>query len=65
MSNIKFTKMVGSGNDFIVLDKIPVKDLSALAKKLCDRKFGIGADGLLLLENSRKADVRMRIFNAD
>ncbi len=35
------------------------------AKKICDRKFGVGADGLLLLEKSRKADIKMRIFNAD
>lgn len=65
---IEFTKMQGSGNDFIVLDG---KVFSSIVRrptslvKLCDRKFGIGADGVLLLEKSKKADVRMRIFNAD
>lgn len=60
MRIVKFTKMVASGNDFIVIDndKLPVK----LA---CDRKFGIGADGVLVLGKSRIADVKMRIFNAD
>ncbi|MDO8662274.1 MAG: diaminopimelate epimerase [Candidatus Omnitrophota bacterium] len=64
-----FTKMVASGNDFIVLEvrsqKSEVRNLKDLAKKMCDRKFGIGADGLLVLEKSRKADIKMRIFNAD
>ena len=68
MKKIKFTKMVASGNDFIVIDQRPkTKDqrLQNLARCLCDRKFGIGADGLLLLEKSGNADIRMRIFNAD
>ncbi|MEI8350003.1 MAG: diaminopimelate epimerase [Candidatus Omnitrophota bacterium] len=39
--------------------------LSSLAKKMCDRKYGIGADGLLVMETSKTADARMRIFNAD
>ncbi len=68
MSIVNFTKMQGSGNDFIVLDG---KAFSSVVRrpssvvKLCDRKFGVGADGILLLERSQKADVRMRIFNAD
>jgi len=57
--------MVGSGNDFIVVKDKPAGNLSALARSLCDRKIGIGADGLLILEKSKKADIRMRIFNAD
>ncbi len=77
MNNLKFTKMQGSGNDFIVIEKdvnfAPLKRcrttvacaVKPLARQACERKYGIGADGLLLLEKSRKADVRMRIFNAD
>lgn len=53
--------MAASGNDFVVINN----DLGKLARKICDRKFGIGADGLLVLGKSKRADVRMRIFNAD
>ena len=64
---VVFEKYVAAGNDFIVFDnrKGFVKDGAKIAKKLCDRKFGVGADGILLLETSKKADVRMRIFNPD
>ena len=65
MRKIKFTKMVGSGNDFIIITGKPAGDLPRLAKTLCDRKFGIGADGLLLLNKCKDADLSMRIFNAD
>jgi diaminopimelate epimerase len=67
MKKIDFTKMVASGNDFIVipLSRNPVMPLKVLARKICDRKFGVGADGLLILEESKVTDVRMRIFNAD
>lgn len=69
MPKIKFTKMVASGNDFVIAElKIKnqkLKNLNKLARCVCDRKLGIGADGLLLLEKSRVADIRMRIFNAD
>ncbi len=59
--------MAAAGNDFIVVDNRRgfVKNPAHLAKTLCDRKFSIGADGLLLLEKSKKADFRMRIFNPD
>ena len=63
--------MVGAGNDFIILDNglkvqgLRLKGLDALARRLCDRKTGIGADGVLVLEKSKIADFRMRIFNAD
>ncbi len=59
--------MTGSGNDFVVIDnrKNTVAKRKQAAVALCDRKFGVGADGLLLLENSKKADFRMRIFNSD
>jgi diaminopimelate epimerase len=65
---MKFTKAVAAGNDFIIVDNRDLKlknDLGQLAKKLCDRRYGIGADGLLLLENSKTADFKMRIFNSD
>lgn len=64
---LKFTKMHGLGNDFIVIDDRTARlsKLSQMSKKLCDRRFGIGADQLLLLQRSRRADFKMRIFNAD
>lgn len=64
---IPFTKMHGAGNDFVVIDAVkkPVKVNAALAKKLCDRRFGAGCDQLLILERSKKADFRMRIMNPD
>ncbi|MDD5120831.1 MAG: diaminopimelate epimerase [Candidatus Omnitrophica bacterium] len=65
MRKINFTKMVAAGNDFVVIkDKIS-GNLPLLARRMCDRKFGIGADGLLLLSKCKNADFRMRIFNAD
>lgn len=65
--NISFTKMHGLGNDFIVIDgrflnKINYK---ALALKYCERNFGIGADGIIVLEKSKTADFKMIIYNAD
>ena len=67
MRKINFTKMVASGNDFVVLRIPGTRDpgLRELAKKICDRKYAVGADGMLLLEKSKRADVRMRVFNAD
>ncbi|MDD2703319.1 MAG: diaminopimelate epimerase [Candidatus Omnitrophica bacterium] len=66
---IKFTKMVASGNDFILVLAHEYFDVSfkTLARKICDRKFGVGADGLLIVHRPRKhaADVQMRIFNSD
>lgn len=65
---IKFTKSVATGNDFIIIDnrKSVLKgDLAGIAKKLCDRFYGAGADGLLLAEKSQMADFKMRIFNSD
>jgi diaminopimelate epimerase len=62
-----FLKMHGTGNDFVVLDsrKQPLAVNAQQARRLADRHFGIGCDQLLLLEKSTKADVAMRIFNAD
>lgn len=67
MRKIKFSKFVGSGNDFVVIDnrREKIKKRGDFAKRVCDQKFGIGADGLLLLENSKHADFKMRIFNPD
>jgi len=65
MPKVNFTKMVASGNDFVVVDANFSLDLTRMARLICDRKFGIGADGLLLLTESKKADIKMRIFNAD
>ncbi|MDD5504685.1 MAG: diaminopimelate epimerase [Candidatus Omnitrophica bacterium] len=65
---INFSKMVATGNDFIVIDNrlsVLGQRLSSVAKRLCDRKTGIGADGFLVVERSRSADFRMRIFNPD
>ncbi len=62
-----FTKWQGCGNDFILLEDMEGR-LTApgeLSKRLCDRHFGIGGDGLILLLPSDKADIRMRIYNAD
>jgi len=61
-----FTKMQGAANDFIVVDARNMqRDWSKLAIAACDRHLGIGADGLILLLPSDRADFRMRIFNAD
>jgi len=64
---MEFLKIVGSGNDFVVIDnrKAEITRRNLLAQKLCNRKLGVGADGLLLLENSKRADFIMRIFNPD
>jgi diaminopimelate epimerase len=64
---MKFTKMHGIGNDYVYVNcfKEKVKKPEELAQMVSDRHFGIGADGLILICPSKKADVRMRIFNAD
>lgn len=64
---IPFTKMSGAGNDFVVIDNRSnlIRDGAALAKKLCDRRWGVGADGLLLLQTSEDAEYRMMYYNAD
>lgn len=64
---MEFTKMHGLGNDFIVIygeEALP-EDVARLARDWCDRHFGIGADGLVFLLPSEKADVMMRIINSD
>lgn len=61
---MNFSKYHGTGNDFLFVDKIP-NDPSALAKSLCDRHFGIGADGLMFAKPSTVADLAMAYYNAD
>ena len=64
---MKFTKMQGIGNDYVYVNGFEesVPDPVAVAKKVSDRHFGVGGDGLILILPSDKADVRMRVFNAD
>ncbi|MBF0484949.1 MAG: diaminopimelate epimerase [Candidatus Omnitrophica bacterium] len=65
MIKIPFLKMQGAGNDFIVIDHKPGLDYPAFAKKVCHRNMGIGADGVLVLDESRSCDYKMRIINSD
>ncbi len=64
---IKFTKMHGIGNDYIYVDllKEKISDYSNLAIKLSNRNFGVGSDGLVLIDKSNIADCNMRMFNND
>jgi diaminopimelate epimerase len=63
---MKFSKLQATGNDFILVDaKTMEGDWSKLARTMCDRHFGIGADGLILVQDSAVADLKMRIFNSD
>ena len=66
--SLPFVKMQGCGNDFILVESsliIMDEDLTELAKKLCNRNFGIGADGLIISHPSEKSDFRMQIINSD
>lgn len=64
---MKFTKMHGLGNDFMIVsgEAARMNNPSEAAKMLCRRRFGVGADGLVLLLPSKMANIKMRIFNAD
>ncbi|MBU1169335.1 MAG: diaminopimelate epimerase [Proteobacteria bacterium] len=68
--DISFMKMEGIGNDFIVIDDRNMAieqtySYHTLAVKLCDRRFGIGADGLLIVRDSKTCDLCLKIFNSD
>ena len=66
---VDFFKMSGSGNDFILIDNrdhtLALGDITAFVKTVCERKVSVGADGLIIIENSESADFRWRYFNAD
>ena len=69
MKPIPFSKMSGSGNDFIVIDNrnrvVDDDGLTEFIRNVCRRKMSVGADGLILIESSDKADFRWRFFNSD
>ncbi|MDH4067702.1 MAG: diaminopimelate epimerase [Dehalococcoidia bacterium] len=63
---MKFSKLQATGNDFLLTDARTMEvDWPKLAQAMCDRHFGVGADGLMLVQNSAVADLRMRLFNSD
>ena len=68
MGKITFNKYQGAGNDFIIIDNrssLVNPDDVKLINKLCDRRFGIGADGLILVSDNSRADFEMKYFNSD
>lgn len=71
-TNLKFTKMHGLGNDYVVIDEsqtevVPEEIKAEVCEKLCNRRFSVGADGVIFVAptNRNDADIRFRIFNAD
>jgi diaminopimelate epimerase len=66
---VDFLKMSGSGNDFILIDNrdrsLAVGNITKFVRNVCERKVSVGADGLIIIENSQRADFRWRFFNAD
>ena len=71
MTTIKVTKMNGCGNDFVIIDKSEFDktglSMSDLAKKICDRNFGVGADGMIIPDTSKKydTDIAWYFYNSD
>lgn len=65
--NLKFNKMQGAGNDFLLFNGVKNKyeNYSKMAKKLCDRRYGVGGDGIMIAEESQKADIKMVYYNSD
>jgi diaminopimelate epimerase len=63
---MKFSKLQATGNDFILAEaRSAEREWPKLARAICDRHFGVGADGLILVQNSTSADLKMRLFNSD
>jgi diaminopimelate epimerase len=63
---MRFSKLQATGNDFILVDaRTSDRKWPKLAQAMCDRHFGVGADGLMLVQNSTSGDLRMRLFNSD
>jgi len=63
---MRFSKLQATGNDFILIDARTIEaEWSKVARAMCDRHFGVGADGLMLVQNSTVAELKMRLFNAD
>ncbi|MFA9422768.1 MAG: diaminopimelate epimerase [Sedimentibacter sp.] len=67
---MQFTKMQGAGNDFIIINnmklKLPIEKISPIAKKLCERKVSLGADGFMVVDFPEgDADFKMRFYNSD
>ena len=67
MASLEFTKMHGCGNDYVYIVALKARpaDPAALARRVSDRHFGIGGDGLIMLAPSRAGDIRMEMYNAD
>ena len=69
MMKLDFFKMQAQGNDYLFFDfsdkNIPAVDFASLSRKFCNRHFGVGADGIVLISENRENDAEMRIFNAD
>ena len=68
MKELRFTKMSGAGNDFVVFDnrdgRIP-ESRAMLVRQVCERRLGVGADGVLIVEPSDRTDFKMRYYNSD
>jgi diaminopimelate epimerase len=63
---MRFTKLEATGNDFVLIEADRMRrDWAKLSQAMCDRRFGVGSDGLILLLKSKAADFRMRMFNPD
>ncbi len=68
MKNISFVKMSGAGNDFIVIDKAQIPKIALtnnVISRLCNRRNGIGADGIIIISDHEEFDFSMDYFNSD